>query len=106
MKNSNINLKLDFKSAPDLLSTFSHRLGRYTLILFLLLVTVVYAFVLLKIDNLSNAQPNNYQISSKVKSVAIPHINPTTVSQIQNLQNNSVSVQALFNQARTNPFQE
>jgi hypothetical protein len=61
--------------------------------------------VLLKINSLSNVQPSSTVVTSQVKTVAIPQIDPTVVKQIQNLQDNSVSVQALFNQARTNPFQ-
>ena len=105
MKNSNINLKLDLKSLPDLLGSLLHRAKRYTVILFLLLLLAVYGFVLMRISSLINAEPSAAAISAQAQTVAIPHINPNTIQQIQNLQSNSVNVQALFNQARTNPFQ-
>jgi hypothetical protein len=105
MKNSNINLKLDLKALPDLLDSISHRVKRYTVILFSLLLLAVYGFVLMRISSLINAEPSASAISAQAQTVAIPHINPNTVQQIQNLQSNSVNVQALFNQARTNPFQ-
>jgi len=87
------------------MENIGHLVSRYTIILFFLLLVAVYGFVLLKINSLSNAQPNNSAVSSQAQTVAIPHIDPNVVKQIQNLQDNSVSVQALFNQARTNPFQ-
>jgi hypothetical protein len=105
MKNNNINLKLDLKSLPELLGTVLHRVSRYTVILFLLLLLGVYGFVLTKVSSLINAQPSTTAISAQAQTVAIPQIDPSTVQQIQNLQNNSVNVQTLFNQARTNPFQ-
>jgi hypothetical protein len=105
MKNANISLKFNVKSLPVLLEAVLHRLGRYAIILFLLLLVAVYGFVLLRINTLSNAQPSSTAVAAQIKSVTIPHIDPTVVQQIQNLQDNSVSVQALFNQARTNPFQ-
>ncbi len=72
--------------------------------LFLLLVATVYAFVAWRISILQNAQPSANSVSSQVQSM--PHIDQTTISKIQRLQSNSVSVNALFNQARQNPFQE
>jgi hypothetical protein len=103
MKNS--NLSFNIKSLPVLLEGIGRLVSRYAIILFFLLLVAVYGFVLLRINSLSNAQPSNTAVSSQAQTVAIPHIDPTVVKQIQNLQDNSVSVQALFNQARTNPFQ-
>lgn len=65
---------------------------------------IVYAYVFLGIHNNLNTQPTQTQISSNLKTTAQPTINPAVVNQIEQLQNNSVSVQALFNQARQNPF--
>jgi len=81
------------------------RVRRYSLLLFLAFVIVVYGFVLLRINNLSNAQPSEDAINSQVKAASIPHIDPDIVEQLQSLQDNSVSVKTLFNQARKNPFQ-
>ena len=103
MKNSKLNINL--KSLPVLLEAIVELVSRYAIILFFVLLVAIYGFVLLKINSLSNAQPSNTAVTSQVKTVAIPQIDPTVVKQIQNLQDNSVSVQALFNQARTNPFQ-
>ena len=103
MKNSKLNINL--KSLPILLDAIVAFVSRYAIILFFVLLVAIYGFVLLKINSLSNAQPSGTAVTSQAKTVAIPQIDPTVVKQIQNLQDNSVSVQALFNQARTNPFQ-
>jgi hypothetical protein len=103
MKNSKLNINL--KSLPVLLGAIVKFVSRYAIILFFLLLVAIYGFVLLKINSLSSAQPSTSAVSSQAQTVAIPQINPTVVKQIQNLQDNSVSVQTLFNQARTNPFQ-
>jgi TRAP-type C4-dicarboxylate transport system permease small subunit len=103
MKNSNINLSV--KSLPELLNLIGRLISQYAVILFLILLVAVYGYVLMQINSLSSAKPSTSAISTQAQTVAIPHIDPTTIQQIQNLQNNSVSVQALFNQARTNPFQ-
>ena len=81
------------------------KLLRYAVIGFFVFIGLLYGFLLLRINTLSNQQPSQAQISSQVKAAQIPHIDQAVVKQLQSLQDNSVSVQALFNQARSNPFQ-
>jgi hypothetical protein len=81
-------------------------LRRYAVLLFFLLIAAVYGFVLYRINTLSSAQPTPDAVTAQLKTAATPHIDQTVVKQVENLQDNSVSVQALFDQARSNPFQE
>lgn len=74
--------------------------------LFLLLVIIMYLFLVWKIDVLSNAQPTQKAVASHQTTPTLPEIDSSTVNKIQQLQSDSVSVQALFNQARQNPFSE
>jgi hypothetical protein len=87
------------------LSIISRRLHRYSFILFLIIVAALYGFIMLRISSLSNTEPTPDAISSQVQAARIPHIEQSVVNQLQSLQDNSVSVQALFDQARSNPFQ-
>ena len=97
----------DIKPAP--LLTEGKRLLKkvqpYSLLVFILFVGLIYAFVLLRIQHFTTEQPSETAIDSQVQAAHIPHINPSVVQQLQSLQDNSVNVQALFNQARSNPFQ-
>lgn len=81
------------------------RARRYSVPLFVAFVLLIYAIMLLRVQSLNNAQPTEDQVNSQVKAARIPHIDQSVVQQIQSLQDNSVNVQALFNQARNNPFQ-
>ena len=87
--------------AKDLLAKMHEYIWAVMLIFFI----IVYAFVLLKINNFVNQKPSQAQVSTYIKSTVQPAINQNVVNQLEQLQNNSVSVQALFNQARQNPFQ-
>lgn len=78
---------------------------RYRKLYFLVLVALVYGFVIMRIMSLRSQEPNQTDVSSAT-TVAQPHIDQATVNKIKQLQDNSVNVQALFNQARQNPFQE
>lgn len=75
-------------------------------LLFVLLVVITYLFIAWRVDILSGAQPTEKAVASHQMTTALPEIDPATVNKIQQLQNNSVSVQALFNQARQDPFSE
>lgn len=87
------------------LSEWQHKIQRYSLPIFLVFVGMIYLFVLFRIQSLSNAQPSEIEIQQQVQAAKIPHIDKAVVQQLQSLQDNSVNVQALFDQARSNPFQ-
>lgn len=78
---------------------------RYALAGFIVFVVLVYGIVLLRLNSLNNQQPTEDQVTSQVKAARIPHIDQSVVQQLQSLQDHSVNVQTLFDQARNNPFQ-
>ena len=98
--------KINRQQLVDALLARLRQVRRYSLVLFLVFVAVLYGFVLLRINSLTNAQPASDTVSSQVQAAHVPRIDPTVIKQLQSLQDNSVSVQALFDQARQNPFQE
>ena len=89
----------------DQLGRIGKQLIRYRALLFVVLLAAVYGSLALHVRDLSSAQPDQSAVSSQ-STLAQPHIDQATVSKIKQLQDNSVSVQALFNQARQNPFNE
>jgi hypothetical protein len=100
-KKGEIGLKT-FK--PILLNGLSY-VSRYAGILFLLLIAGVYSFVLIRINSLANIQPSQKDIDAQTSTTPIPRVDPKVALQLQNLEDNSVNVQTLFDQARNNPFQ-
>lgn len=101
----NKDMNISLKDLPKQLAATGHKLTPYLPIVFFVIVAIVYGFVLLRITMLSNAQPTESAISSKVSELT-PHIDKTAAQQLQSLENNNVNVQTLFNQARANPFGE
>ena len=100
------NTNLDVHTLTEDGKIFLSRLSRYVVVFFLLLLIAVYGFVLLRIESLHNIQPSDASVTSQVQSSATPQVDPTVVQQMQTLQDNSVSVKSLFDQARNSPFQE
>jgi len=98
--------KFNVREVSEKAGVILQRVSHYRSVLFLVFVALIYGFVILRINSLSNAQPTNDAINSQVQAAQIPHIDQSVVNQLQSLQDNSVSVKSLFNQARANPFQE
>lgn len=98
----------DASKKPDLnqlISTAKLKFVRYRVVIFVVFVGLIYSYVFFQINNFNNAKPSAQAISNQEQaSPGIPRIDPTTVSKIEQLKDNSVNVQALFNQSRNNPF--
>lgn len=98
--------KPDMQAILDKAATTATVFRRYSFLIFLVFVAALYGFLLFRISSLDSQQPSTDAVSSQVKAAKIPHIDQKVVDQLQSLQDNSVSVKALFNQARNNPFQQ
>ena len=96
----------DFKQLPEKLSDALPKIKHYLPILFGVLILGLYGFLLLRINTLSTAEPSVTDLTTQQQTASIPHVDPAVVKQLQSLQDNSTSVQSLFNQARDNPFEE
>lgn len=79
---------------------------QYSLYIFISFVAILYGFLLFRISALTNITPTNDQVSSQAQSAHIPKLDEATIKQLQALQDNNVEIQTLFNEARSNPFQE
>lgn len=81
-------------------------LNRYKVLCFVVFLLVIYGFLGWRVYTLEQAEPDQEQISSKLHTAGVPKIDQDVINKIQKLQDNSVSVQSLFDQARSSPFQE
>jgi phosphatidylserine decarboxylase len=99
---TNANIKLNVSDVPIVFSKLLHKVSAYKVFIFFLVVAALYGFIVFRVNTASNITASQ----ADAQTAAQPHIDQATVDKIQSLQDNSVSVQALFDQARQNPFQE
>lgn len=99
-------MKLKSTNLRQLISNTVRALGRYRVLIFIVLICAVYGYVLFSINTLSNQQPSTENVSTELSTIRTPKIDKSVVKQLQDLRDNSVSVQSLFEQARNNPFNE
>lgn len=99
-------MNIEFKDIPSKLADAFGAIRKYTVIIFILLVVGVYGFLTLRISSMQSVQPSAVGSTKQVTHAVTPHIDEKVVKQLQQLEDNSVSVKSLFDQARTNPFVE
>ncbi len=94
------------KDIPKKLRSILQKLRPFVVLIFILIVAVLYGFLVFRVKTLANKEPSDDSVQDKLQTVQRPRIDTSTLNKIQQLQDNSVDVQALFKQARDNPFQE
>lgn len=75
-------------------------------LIFFVFILAIYGFLAWRIVQLMQAEPSSSDISVQLQTVGIPKVDPTVVKKMEDLKDNNISVQALFDNARSNPFQE
>lgn len=95
------------KSLPiKQLHHYIHVLRKDAPLIILIFLCAIYGFLSWRIATLMQTEPDDSQVSAKLQTVGVPKVDPTVVSKISQLNDNSVSVHTLFEQARDNPFSE
>lgn len=96
---------LNIKTTLNKLTGSAQKIRPYSFVIFIVMVACLYGVVLLKINTIVSQEPTPDAVSSQVKAAKVPHFDKAVIAQLKSLQDNSVSVQALFKDARDNPFQ-
>jgi hypothetical protein len=81
-------------------------LKRYIKFIFFIGTLLAAAFLVYRINQLSNIEPSEEAITEKLQTVQRPKVDPDVLQKIQQLQGQNLQVQSLFDQARNNPFSE
>jgi hypothetical protein len=97
---------LDLKAIPTMFAGLIQKLRRYTVVIFIVVLVSIYSFLVFRINMLTSQEPTDDAVTEKLQTVKRPKIDQSAVDKIQQLQDNSVEVQSLFQHARDNPFQE
>lgn len=99
-------MKLSFYSLVSNIQPYFRKLGRYKVIIFLVAVLGLYVVLVQHIGQLIQNEPSQSQVDSKLSPVNKLTVDQDAIKRITDLEQQNVEVQALFNQARENPFTE
>lgn len=67
---------------------------------------ILYGYIIVQISSITNEEPEQSQVTAQLETVPRPKLNKEDARTIQGLESQNVNVQAIFNQARENPFSE
>ena len=99
-------MKINIKEIPTKLAPFAEKFQKYFKFIFIIFVLLLFGFLIFRINQFNRSEPDQSAIDQRLKSVARPKVDQSLIDKIQQLQDQNVQVQALFKQARDNPFQE
>lgn len=99
-------MKIDLKQFFQSILRKTKPLMRYTLLIVILIFLFIYCFMVFRISTLTSLEPTEDQITEKLKGATRPKIDQQAVDAMLNLEDRSIEVKAIFNQARQNPFDE
>lgn len=99
-------MKLNLKELPKLLKPVKAFSEKYGTFLIISGVLILFGFVFYRIGYFNNLEPSEERIEEKLLTVQRPKIDKAVVEKLENLEQQNIQVQSLFNQARENPFRE
>lgn len=104
MKNKNLNL--DLKNLPAGAKKLANKFKRFEVITFIVLLVGLYGFLILQISSSATREPTQAEVMEELGSVKRLRIDQASIDKIQQLEDQNVVVQSLFEDARQNPFSE
>jgi hypothetical protein len=99
-------MNIDLKDLSSKVQPVVAFLKRYTKFIYFIAMLLAATFLVFRINQLSNVQPSDDAITEKLQTVQRPRLDADALQKIQQLQDQNVQVQSLFEQARNNPFSE
>jgi|GEM_PF-428124 len=100
------SLNLDLKSSLKSLKKYGALAQKYQMIIFITSSVAVYGYLVMQISNAAQKEPTQSQIDEKTAGSQKLKIDQNSVSKIEQLEDQNVIVQSLFETARNNPFEE
>lgn len=101
-----INFNLDVNQIGELAKKAFKKVSRYATFLSVVGILLIYTFLVFRISTLSQAEPSQDQITEQTTTVKRLRIDQNAIDKIEQLEDQNIAVQALFESARDNPFQD
>ncbi len=79
---------------------------RHAVLIGIIIFATLYGYIIIRVSTLANTTPAETEVTQKVDAVPHPKIDKETAKKIENLEDQNINVQAIFKEARENPFSE
>jgi hypothetical protein len=99
-------MNIQLKDVLPKLKSLLYELKRYTVMIFILILVLIYGFLAFKIGSISQTEPNEADVAGQLEGTKQLQVDQDAIDKIQQLKDQNIAVQTLFESARDNPFQE
>ncbi len=99
-------MNLDLNKIPAQLNKLKDIVKSYIGFFLVLAILVSYGFLIWQIKVFVTENPSETKVAEQLKTINIPKVDEEAIQRISELEDNSVQVKALFEEARQNPFTE
>ncbi len=96
----------DVNDIPKLIAPYLRKIGRYVPLLFILFVLGLYGYLVLHVNQLTQTQVSETDVQEVVSESPELKIDRRAIEAIERLEDQNVEVEAIFQEARDNPFAE
>lgn len=100
------SITFDIKKLRSGFGIFSKKLAGYASFIFILSVLLLYTFLVFKIGQHAQVEPTEEEVSSKLSGFKRLQIDQESLKKIEQLEDQNIAIQSLFESARDNPFQD
>lgn len=82
-----------------------YNIGRYTHTLIFVLYSILVGLVIFYADYYSKYEPSIVQVQDKKDGLKLKRIDETSLNKLKELDSRNISLEALFDNGRNNPFE-
>lgn len=97
---------MEIKDILPKLKLAFYELKKYTVVIFIVSLVVIYGFLAFKIGSISQIEPNEADVAKQLEGTKQLQVDQDAIDKIEQLKDQNIAVQSLFESARDNPFQE
>jgi hypothetical protein len=102
-------MKIESKEFKNIPIKIGNIIVKYKLEVFIIFVSIIFGFLILRIGQYSISEPTKTAIDEKEKSANFPKIDQQAVDNIEKLEDQNIEVKSIFEESRknrNNPFCE
>jgi hypothetical protein len=100
------NLKLDTGTILEKLRLIAEVARRFSTLIVIVIFSGMYAYLMLQVNSINQKTPNADAVTEKLKETSTPKIDAEAAQKLSALEDQNIELKSLFNQARSNPFEE
>lgn len=96
---------MNLEQITDKLENAKDYLVKHAVVISIVIIVSLFSFMVVRIYLLSTAEPTQAQVDDKLNSYKVVRLDPQIVALFRSLEDQNISIESLFDNGRTNPFQ-